>query len=65
MPPKYYPDLSDIFAKRQAGRSARARMSIDEKLTVMDKLRATADEFKEIRLRNSRQGQLPSDNGKE
>jgi len=49
MASKVYPDLSDIFAKRDAGRSARAKMPMEEKLQVMDKLRATADEFNEAR----------------
>jgi hypothetical protein len=51
MTAKHYPDLSDIFARRDAGRKQRARMSMGEKLKVMDKLRATADEFKEMRER--------------
>ena len=54
MTSKRYPDLTDIYAKREAGRSARARMPIEEKFEVMDKLRATADEFKEIRRRRAK-----------
>ena len=49
MASKIYPDLSDIFAKRDAGRSARAKMPMEVKLQVMDKLRATADEFRDLR----------------
>lgn len=51
MTSKNYPDLADIYAKREAGRSARAKMPLDEKFKVMDKLRTTADEFKAARLR--------------
>jgi hypothetical protein len=52
MSSKRYPDLEEIFAKRERGRKARAQMSMDEKLKVMDKLRAAADEFKALRQRN-------------
>lgn len=61
MASKQYPDLSDIFAKRDAGRSARAKASMDEKFKVMDKLRATADEFKDLRAQLRVAARISSD----
>lgn len=46
--PKHYSDLTELFAKREVGRRRRAKMSMSEKVKGMDKLRAAADEFKDI-----------------
>jgi hypothetical protein len=37
---KTYPDISDILARKEEGRRARARMSFAEKLAALDALRA-------------------------
>jgi hypothetical protein len=58
---KQYPDLSDIYAKREAGRKTRARMPIEKKLEIMDKLRAAADEFKLIRRRRAETDRAKTD----
>jgi hypothetical protein len=34
-----YPDIGDIVARKAKGRRARARLSFDEKLELLDKLR--------------------------
>lgn len=41
-----YSDLGGLFAKRVEGRKRRARMSLAEKLDIMDELRLAAAAFK-------------------
>jgi len=49
MATKPFPDLSDLFAKREAGRKQRARMSFAAKLKVLDELKAGAEPFRAAR----------------
>jgi len=39
MQSKHYPDISDIIARKQAGRRQRAKLSFAEKLDIVDALR--------------------------
>lgn len=45
-----YPDLTDIFAAKTKLRQARAAMSAEEKLGVLDKLKGEAAGLREVRL---------------
>jgi hypothetical protein len=38
--PKQYPDISDILARKAAGKTERAALSFAEKLDALDALRA-------------------------
>lgn len=46
MATKAYPDLEPLFALRLQGRIARARLTLGEKLEILEELRAGAAAFK-------------------
>jgi hypothetical protein len=49
-----YPDISDVLARKAAGRRKRAALSFAEKLDVLDKMKDAAAPF--ARARERRQG---------
>lgn len=44
-----YPDLYDLFARKASGRRLRAEMPLHEKLAALDRMKANAELFSEVR----------------
>ncbi len=40
--PPQYPDISDIYERKMAGRRAMAALSFEEKLDILDRMREAA-----------------------
>jgi hypothetical protein len=55
MSQRNFPDLSDIFARKAEGRRERAGLSFAEKLAVLDRLRETAEQMKQVRASRARE----------
>jgi hypothetical protein len=47
--PPHYPDISDILARKAAGRRALAQLSYGEKLDLLDALRARVEPIRRAR----------------
>jgi hypothetical protein len=56
-----YPDISDILARKAAGRRERAGLSFAEKLNLLDALRERVTPL--VRAREIRKRQMPSGEG--
>jgi hypothetical protein len=58
---KPYPDVADILARKERGRTARASLSFAEKLDALDALRARVEPL--VRARKMRSGDRPCNPG--
>lgn len=56
--PPEYPDISDIYARKIAGRRAMAALSFEEKLDILDRMREAAAPIIASRQREAPQGRL-------
>lgn len=53
-----YPDNSDIFARKMAGRRKLASLSFSEKLALLDNLKERVEPIRQARSRRQKQGLL-------
>ena len=50
---KQYPDIVDILARKERGRLERARLTFEEKLAIVDKMRKDVEPL--VRARQARE----------